>query len=308
MRECFYIIRMFTHVKTLGRCFYRAGYIGIIKHDAIEHAGYLTYISMLALFPFLVLLAYVAGWIGQGETGTQFVQLVLDHLPAEAVNAIRPRLLEITAEPPQGLVTVSLLGAIWTASSLVQGWRTSLNNAYHVSTPPAYWFRRLMSVVQLMLFIVVVIVSMMGLVLAPIVIENIEHWIGMDLLHEDTLDIGDLIFSFSGVALFLAVAILYHVLPNIRQTLLDVIPGAVVTVGLWLGSASIFSYYLSDVWHVSVIYGSLGGIIASLVFFFIINLFFILGAEFNYQLRMAYGGAKPQEREQGAPYKENDLS
>lgn len=299
---------MLSHLKTLGRCFYRAGYIGIIKHDAIEHAGYLTYISMLALFPFLVLLAYVAGWIGQGETGAQFVQLILDHLPREAVDAIRPRLMEITEEPPQGLVTVSLLGAIWTASSLVQGWRTSLNNAYHVSTPPAYWHRRLMSVVQLMLFIVVVIVAMMGLVLAPIIIANIEHWLGFNLMQEDAMDISDLIFSFSGGALFLTVAALYYLLPNIRQTLLDVIPGAVITVGLWIGSASIFSYYLSDVWHVSVIYGSLGGVIASLVFFFIINLLFILGAELNYQFRMAYGSPRVEERERGEPYRENDLS
>lgn len=300
---------MLKHLKTLAHCFYRAGYIGIIKHDAIEHAGYLTYISMLALFPFLVLLAYVAGWLGQGETGTQFVQLILDHLPPEAVDAIRPRLLEITEAPPQGLVTISLFGAVWTASSLVQGWRTSLNNAYHVSTPPAYWFRRLMSVVQLMLFIVVVIIAMMMLVFAPIVIENVEHWLGINLLHEDATDIGDLIFSFSGGALFVAVSVLYYILPNIRQTLLDVIPGAIVTVGLWIGSASIFSYYLADVWHVSVIYGSLGGVIASLVFFFIVNLFFIIGAELNYQLRMAFGGPRVEEIESGGePYRENDLS
>ncbi len=299
---------MLRHIKILGRSFYRAGYIGIIKHDAIEHAGYLTYISMLALFPFLVLLAYMAGWIGQGEMGAQLVQQVLDHMPREAVDAIRPRLMEISQDPPQGLVSVSLFGAIWTASSLVQGWRTTLNNAYQVSTPPAYWFRRLMSVVQLMLFIVIVILAMMALVLAPIIIEHLEHWLGLNLVHDQDFDLRDLIFSFSGGALFFAVAVLYHVLPNIRQTLLDVIPGAVLTVGLWLGAASIFSYYLSDIWHVNVIYGSLGGIIASLVFFFIINLFFILGAEFNYQLRMAYGSPRLEEIEQGEPYQENDLS
>lgn len=299
---------MFRHIPILGRCLYRAGYVGIIKHDAIEHAGYLTYISMLALFPILVLLTYGAGWIGQGETGAHMVGMVLDHLPPEAVTAIKPRLLEITQAPPQGLVTISLLGAIWTASSLVQGWRTSLNNAYHVSTPPAYWFRRLMSVVELVLFIMVVIIAMLLLVFTPIVLDNIGAWLNIDLTPDTTFNLADMIFSFSAVALFFAVSLLYHILPNLRQTLLDVIPGALVTVGLWISSASIFSYYLSDVWHVSVIYGSLGGIIASLVFFFIINLFFILGAEFNYQLRLAYGGRRLEEKEQGAPYKENDLS
>lgn len=298
---------MISHIKTFLRCFWRAGYVGVIKHDAIEHAGYLTYISMLALFPFLVLLVYAAGWLGQGEAGAQFVALVFDHLPPQAVDSIKPRLYEISQAPPQGLVTVSILGAIWTASSLVQGWRTSLNNAYHVSTPPAYWLRRLMSVVQLILFIVIVIIAMAALVFAPIVIMNIEVWLGINLVKQEALDIADLIVSFSAGALFLVVAILYYILPNVRQTLLDVIPGAVITVLLWLGAASLFSYYLSDVWNVSLIYGSLGGIIASLVFFFIINLFFILGAELNYQLRLAYGKPRVEEIEKGEPYRENDF-
>ncbi len=300
---------MLKHFKTLMRCFYRAGYVGIIKHDAIEHAGYLTYISMLALFPFLVLLVYIAGWLGQGEAGTQFVALVFDHLPPPAVNAIKPRLMEISEAPPQGLVTVSVLGAIWTASSLVQGLRTTLNNAYQVSTPPAYWLRRTMSVIQLLLFVFVVIIAMSMFVFTPIVLGKIEILLGVDLVQEQELDIADLILSFSAVALFFVVAQLYYLLPNIKQTLLDVVPGAAVTVLLWVGSASLFSYYLSNVWQVNLIYGSLGGIIASLVFFFIINLFFILGAELNYQLRVNFGSPRVEEREQGErPYRENDLS
>lgn len=298
---------MLKHLKTLAGCCWRAGYVSIIKHDAIEHAGYLTYISMLALFPFLVLLVYAAGWLGQGEAGTQFVQLALNHLPPEAVDAIKPRLLEITQEPPQGLVTVSILGAVWTASSLVQGWRTTLNNAYHVSTPPAYWFRRLMSVVQLVLFVVVVIIAMTALVLAPILLGNIGEFLNINPAITEELNLANLILYFSAGALFLVVATMYYILPNVRQTVLDVVPGAAITVGLWIGSASLFSYYLSDVWHVSVIYGSLGGIIASLVFFFIINLLFILGAELNYQFRVAYGRPRVVEIEKGEPYRENDF-
>lgn len=299
---------MLKHLRMLGRCCWRAGYVGVVKHDAIEHAGYLTYISMLALFPFLVLLVYVAGWLGQGEAGTQFVQLVFDHLPPQAVEAIKPRLLEISQEPPQGLVTVSVLGAVWTASSLVQGWRTTLNNAYHVSTPPAYWFRRLMSVVQLMLFVLVVIIAMTLLVFAPIVLENVEQLLNITLFKDMGADIAGIILAFSAGALFVVVAMMYYILPNVRQTPLNVIPGAIITVGLWIGAASLFSYYLSDVWHVNVIYGSLGGIIASLVFFFIVNLLFILGAELNYQFRAAFGRPRAEEIEPGGvPYRENDF-
>jgi membrane protein len=82
-----------------------------------------------------------------------------------------------------------------------------------------------------------------------------------------------------------------------------------VTVLLWIGAASLFSYYLAHVSQVNLIYGSLGGIIASLIFFFIINLLFILGAELNYQLRMAFGSPRIEQKEAGGrAYREQDFS
>ncbi len=299
---------MLNVLKTIGRCFWRAGYIGVIKHDAVEHAGYLAYVSMLALFPFLVLLVVIAGFLGQGQAGSEFINLLFSNLPPQAVQALKPRIEEISGGPPQGLVTISVLGAIWTASSLVEGMRTVLNNAYNVSTPPAYLLRRLMSILQLIIFTIIVIVAMLMLVLAPLLLQEVGLLFGMELISDQEWDLGNQIVVISACALFLVVANLYYILPNIKQKMMDVVPGAAVTVILWLGAAALFSYYLSHVDQVNLIYGSLGGIIASLIFFFINNLLFILGAEFNYQLAVAFG-FKVEEREKGGkPPKNKDMT
>ena len=104
--------------KTLFISFYKAGY-NTIHHDGIEHAGYLAFLGLLALFPFLVFVVALAGFIGEGEAGTHFINLVFSALPPHMVSALKPRVAEIISGPPQGLLTVAILGAIWTSSSAV---------------------------------------------------------------------------------------------------------------------------------------------------------------------------------------------
>ncbi len=276
-------------LKRIYHSFQQAIYDTVMAHDGVEHAGYLAFLGMLALFPFLVFLVAIAGFIGQGEAGAQFISLIMTNLPPKAAAALEPRIAEITSGPPQGLLTVAILGAIWTASSAVEGTRTILNRAYRVSTPPSYWFRRTMSIVQLLFFTTILVLGMLLLVFAPIAITELEHIFDFSLSLKENASWNNTILMLSGFAMFAVVANLYYILPNIKQRLSNVLPGAAIVVALWVGAASLFSIYLSKFDQVNLIYGSLGGIIATLIFFYIINLIFIFGAEFNYHLANARG-------------------
>jgi membrane protein len=83
----------------------------------------------------------------------------------------------------------------------------------------------------------------------------------------------------------LAISWMYKIIPNIKLKLIEVLPGALISTSLILSGASIISYYIHNFPQASVIYGSILGMIASLLFFYIINLFLIFGAEFNYHLQ-----------------------
>ncbi len=275
---------MLNGIKKIWLCIYNAAYDMVMKHDGIEHAGYLAFLGLLALFPFLVFLVSVIGFLGQGDSGAEFISSLLQTLPADITAAIRPRIIEIISGPPQGLLTVSILGAIWTASSAVEGIRTVLNRAYHVATPPAYWFRRSLSIVQLMVFTSIMIVGMLLVVTLPLILRHIEQWIGMVFISESEQKLSKTIFLSTIFALFFAVSYIYYLLPNIKQRLISVVPGAAIVVFLWIGAADLFTAYLSNFNQVNLIYGSLGGIIAALVFFYICNIIFIFGAELNHQI------------------------
>lgn len=285
-------------LRTLLHAFYKAAY-NTIYHDGIEHAGYLAFLGILALFPFLVFLVALAGFFGQGQAGTEFIRLIFDELPQHMVNAIEPRVAEIISGPPQGLLTVSILGAIWTASSAVEGYRTVLNRAYHVGTPPAYILRRLLSIAQILVLSFLAVTVMILMVLLPIAWEKLGTRIAFDDFMRSALGYGAL-----GI-MFLIVCAAYYILPNIKQNFHSVAPGAAVVTLLWLYAAKLLSAYLSQFEQVNLIYGSLGGVIATLLFFYISNIIFIYGAELNYLIKKALG-EKIEEKED-AEHSVNDL-
>lgn len=253
-----------------------------IKHDGIEHAGYLAFLGLLSLFPFLVFFAAIVGLFGESSIGTEFVSLLLSNLPVRVAEALRPRIDEIISGPPQGLLTLAIVGAIWTASSAVEGLRTTLNRAHRVYSPPAYIWRRLLSIAQFLIITLIIIIAMSALIFIPLILERLPGiWNITEALDPIWLYIR---YTLISAALFFGVSTLYYTLPNVRLKWRDVMPGALIVVILWLFAGLLFSSYLSHFQQVNVIYGSLGGVIVALLFFYIINLIFIYGAEFNYLL------------------------
>ena len=274
---------MAPRIKQFALLCYRAA-LNLTHHFGVEMAGHLTFLSMLALFPYLILMISLAGILGQGESGRQFIELVLQHLPPEAVHTIRPRVVEIISGPPHGLLTFAVLGAVWTSSSAIESVRNILNRAYHVSAPPAYLSRRLMSILQILVFTFLFLLLMLLVIVAPVIVHYFTDFTGILVPIKFKTFMNHYFIFLGAAALFGMVASLYYVLPNVRQTRASILPGALLVVALWVGGATGVSFYLTKVSQLDLIYGSLSGLIATLIFFYVMILIFIYGAEFNHEL------------------------
>lgn len=301
-------------IRVIGKTIYSALH-DTIYHDGIEHAGYIAFLSILSVFPFLVFFLAIASFLGKTEIGTHFISSIMHNtiIPSHVMEALEPRILEIISGPPQGLLTLSIIGAVWTASSMVEGLRTILNRAYRVHTPPTYIFRRLLSIGQFLLLTVIMILVTFFLVIAPNVWQKLqwvmspELWIQINSLimsltedHANPLLTSyesseyitlwhTLRYIMTTLILFLLVCISYAVIPNITQRWRNIAPGALLVIFLWGISGVLFSEYLSNFRQVHIIYGSLGGMIAALLFFYISAMIYIFGAEFNYHLAEVRG-------------------
>ncbi len=252
-------------MKNLLKCLRDALFYTAVDHDGIEHAGYLAFLGLLSLFPFLVFLVMIAGTVGEAQIGSELVGLITDALPENLIAAIRPRMAEIVNGPPQGLVTLAILGMIWTSSSIVEGTRNILNKAYRVETPPSYLWRRFMSILQMFILVGLTITAMLIFVSAPILWNYVEQFLAVEWPElSATIDANwnYIRYTFSGVVVFLVVATSYYILPNVRQRWRRVVPGALLVVVLWLVVANALVGYLQN---------------------------YIFGAEFNYFYEKSLG-------------------
>lgn len=264
----------------------RIAIIDTVRQDGVEHAGYLAFLSILSLFPFLIFLIAIIGFLGASEVGAQVIQMILARAPHEVAQGLAPRINEIISGPEQSFLTIAIIGVIWTASSSVEGCRTILNRAYRVHFPPPYALRRLFSILQFFIIIFSIVIGIITFIFVPLIFKKLGNDFGLKFYSDYDF------FYLRQLALFslltIATSLLYYALPNAKQKFRQTIPGSILVVLLWVLLEHAFSYYLENFHQVNFVYGSLAGIIVSLMFFYLISLVFIFGAEFNYHFHRTY--------------------
>jgi membrane protein len=263
-------------------CLYKAA-IKTIDHDGVEHAGYMSFMVLLSVFPFLIFLLALTSFFGASELGENFIKLILETMPERTNDIVKNRINELVSTPPQSLMNLAIVGSVWTASSFVECLRTILNRVYEVKSPPNYVIRRILSIIQFLAISMLVTFAMFLFVIIPIILTKLQPIIKLIEGHENTINLIRYLLIFS--SLFLTASSLYYIIPNIKLKFLEVIPGALLAVFLWVVSGYLLSTYIVYYNQLNIVYGSLGSIILTLVFFYIINMFFIYGAEFNFLLR-----------------------
>jgi membrane protein len=257
-----------------------------IRHDGIEHAGYLAFLSILSLFPSLIFLISIIGLVGATDIGIDSINKILSSLPKEMSHALSPRINEIVMGPKNSYLTIAIIGVIWTASSSVEGCRTILNRAYRVAFPPPYLWRRIFSIMEFFIIVFTVISAIMAFVIIPSTLKDLEAKFNFAL----NIDYDFFYLRYIAFLLLLisATSLLYYALPNAKQKITQTVPGSILAVFFWIILEHLLSYYLDRFHQVNFVYGSIAGIIISLMFFYLISLVFILGAEFNYHFHRTY--------------------
>jgi membrane protein len=265
---------------------FRVAVIDTVRQDGIEHAGYLAFLSILSLFPSLIFLISIIGYFGASDAGIHVIQTILASAPKGMAEALTPRINEIISGPPQSFLTIAIIGVIWTASSSVEGCRTILNRAYRVAFPPPYIFRRFISILEFFVIIFSIVIGLFIFIILPSFLKGLEG----NFTHKFHIDYD--FFYLRHVIFFLmlsfATSVLYYALPNAKQKITQTVPGSILAVLLWVGLEKLFSLYLENFHQFNFVYGSLAGMIVSLMLFYLISLVFILGAEFNYHFHRTY--------------------
>jgi membrane protein len=245
------------------------------KEDSISTtAAALTYYGVLALFPFLLFLVALAGLVLDPSATANLVQQLGRVAPGQVTQIVGDRLHAITNNPSGGLLTVGIVGALWSASGAVTALMQALDRSYDVRETRPFWKTRPLALAVTIGGGVLTIVAALVMFFVPVVGHYVPGPVGTAIAW--------LRFPVAGFVVMTAWALMYWALPNVQPRRFQIVsPGSIVGVIAWLLASWGFSQYVAHSRSYDATYGAVGGMIVLLVWMYLSSIVVLLGAEIN---------------------------
>src|SRR6201981_1326504 len=246
---------------------------GIASHIALS--------TLMALFPFLIVLTALAGFFGSKELADQAASLFLQIWPKQVADSLSSEVHDVLTTTRSDILTIGAALALYFASNGVEALRVALNRAYAVMEPRRWYWLRLESIGYTLVAAFTSLAMAFLIVLGPLILQSARSHIPFFVESNERL----LFYARYGItisALIVALFILHAWLPAGRRSFLQILPGIVFTMLGSLIAGIVFGQYLARFANNYVtMYAGLASVIIALVFLYFIAAIFVFGGELN---------------------------
>jgi membrane protein len=237
----------------------------------------LAYFFLLSLFPFLIFLFTLLAYLPIPHEDV--LSVVRQYAPKEAIYLIETNIHHIMNHQNGKLLSLGIIGTIWSASNGINAIVRAFNRAYDVQENRSFIVARGVSILLTIGMMFVIIVAL----LLPVFGKAIGLFLFSVFGFSSTfLTIWNTLrWAVSSLILFIVFTALYYFAPNKRLRYKDVMGGALFATIGWIVTSLAFSYYVGNFATYTAMYGSLGGIIILMVWFYLSGMIIVLGGEMN---------------------------
>jgi membrane protein len=269
------------------------------EDDGASLGASMAFSFFLALFPFLIFLAALAGfigaWIGVENLFDQAMATMEEGLPGEAQAVVGGVLGEVLQTQSGGLLSFGAIGALWAAAGGIGALITALNRAYDVEEARPFWKARIVMVGLALGLSLLILLAFITYIFGGQIGSWVAGYFGMGPVFETVWNM--LRWPFIAVMVLFALALVYYFGPAVQQQFRFISPGSVLATILWFIATAGFSIYVSNFADYSATYGSIGAIIILLMWLYITGMIIVLGGELNAVIQKATDPATQRDRE-----------
>lgn len=251
------------------------------NNDGAAMAGYIAFSGLLSIFPFLIFAATLTGILVGESRSEGIIDALFQIAPEHVALTLEPVVEEVLNKQSSEVLTLSALFAVWVASNAVEAFRIAFDRAYGIIDPRHFVMNRAMAIGIVLLGAVVAALLGVSILLSPIIMRVLSERANMAI---PSLA-GYVTYGF-GIMVFVGfVSLMHRWLPGRRHAPGTLIwPGVIISALIWLIAAGGFTIYLSFTPTYTVTYGTLAGVIITLMFFYLTGATIIFGAELNAEL------------------------
>jgi membrane protein len=270
--------------------------------DLTDWAAALTYYGLLSLFPGLIALVSIVGLVGDPKGATQTLTEIITAIGPQSAAQTFAGPIESVASDRGTAGTAFVLGlavALWSASGYVGAFIRASNVIYETREGRPFWKLRPLQIAVTLVMVLLGVMLVVGLVLTGPVVDAVAEPLGLGSAPVTVWNIAK--WPAMAALFVLMVAVLYYTSPNAKiRGFRWVTPGSLVAIVVWAIASAAFALYVANFGSYDKTYGTLGGLIALLVWLWISNLAILFGHELNAELER---GAEIEEGRPGAERK-----
>ncbi|WP_338753343.1 YihY/virulence factor BrkB family protein [Bacillus sp. FJAT-52991] len=252
--------------------------IGRFKEsDIAGTAAQMAYFFLLSIFPLMIFTTTLLAFLP--ITTDDVFALIEDFAPEQTISMIQEIVEGVLETRSGGLLSFGIIGTIWSASNGMNAIIKGLNQAYSVEETRPFYTNRGISVLLTFGFILIVTVAL--------VLQVFGRQLGLLAsgylnVPEELVVLWDWVrWSVSPILIFSVFVGLYYFAPSLKVKLRSVIPGAAFATLGWIVASFGFSFYVNNFGNYSATYGSIGGIIIMMIWFYLTAFVILIGGEIN---------------------------
>jgi membrane protein len=248
-------------------------------------AAALTYYGLLALFPALLALVSIIGLVADPAATTKNLTEIVTRLgPTSAADTLAGPIKSITSN--RGGAGLAFFGglalALWSASGYIGTFMQAANVIYETPEGRPIWKRRPLQLLLTLVMVVLTALVAVALVLTGPIVKAVAAPLGLSDTAVRVWDIAK--WPVLVVVVLSLISLLYYAAPNVKvkkRGFRWVTRGALLGLVVWLIASVAFAFYVANFGSYNKTYGTLGGLIATLVWLWLTNIALLLGLELN---------------------------
>lgn len=267
--------------------------------DVTGLAAQLSYYFFLALFPAILFVLAVASFFPLSNLTDDLGRSLAPFVSAQVLELIQDQMRRLANNESGGLLTIGVAGALWSSSAAIVSIVGALNRAYDIEEGRPWWKVRLTAIALTVAVAVMVLIALSLVLVGPTLAESIGQATGLGNVFQWTWLILQWPLVFALVAT--AIGLLFYFGPDADQDWVWITPGAIAGTLLWLVASLLFKIYIANFTDYNGSYGTVGGVIVLLLWFYVSGLAILAGAELNAEIEHAspYGKAPGQKNAAG---------
>ncbi len=273
------------------------------EDNLTDWAAALTYYGLLSLFPAAIAMVSLIGIFGDPRSTTaSLTEIITEIGPDSAAQTFKGPIESVTeSRGTAGFALVlGILVALWSASGYTGAFMRASNVIYETREGRPFWKLRPLQVAVTLAMILLLTLLAFSLVLTGPIVSAIAKPLGISSTAVDVWNVAK--WPVMALVFLLMLSILYYASPNAKlRGFRWITPGSLVAIVVWIVASALFGFYVANFGSYDKTYGTLGGLIVLLLWFWLSNLAILFGHQLNAELE------RSAEIEEGRPRAEHEI-